>query len=354
MCTDFLIATGDPNVVVAGRTFEYADYAPPAGETAVEKAGYQIAYHAKGHTETYPEFGGDTWKNAYNFVTLTVNAAPPSIVSKPLPPFAVEGMNDGGFSVSALWFSSVKYKDHKEKNWKNVATFLPYLLGTHNRVEAVLEEVRSGDLAVYTFEEATPLHWILHDSTGASGVIEFTKKETTAVSNTSHVCTNQPDFAWHIYNLGFYANLSIQSPQIEVCGYKLPMDGGYGVRGIPGDNLTASRFVRTFYLKKFAMEHSPPKTGPEAMNLAFRLMDSVVVVKGVVPKDEFAGTLPGETSKDKLYAYTVWICAKDLAKSVFVYRTYASAGLQSVKLHDVNWAEMHGKSEDVRDVPYPI
>jgi hypothetical protein len=56
---------------------------------------------------------------------------------------------------------------------------------------------------------------------------------------------------------------------------------GNGLTGIPGDFRPASRFVRTAYLKHFAV---PPATTQEAVSQAFQLLNAIDIVKGSSPK----------------------------------------------------------------------
>jgi penicillin V acylase-like amidase (Ntn superfamily) len=89
---------------------------------------------------------------------------------------------------------------------------------------------------------------------------------------------------------------------------------GDGLAGIPGDFRPPSRFVRTAYMKKFAV---PPVTEHEAVSQAFHLLNGVDIVKGAsAEKNE-----EGEIVK---YDTAQIIMVKDLVNKVFYLRMYES------------------------------
>lgn len=88
--------------------------------------------------------------------------------------------------------------------------------------------------------------------------------------------------------------------------------------GLPGDWTSPSRFVRMAILKKIAKK---TKTRKEAVNLAFHMLNTVSIHKGLI------------LSKDKKYfAYTLWTVVKDLIKLQFFYRTYNNLNVSAIDL----------------------
>eukprot|EP00026_Physarum_polycephalum_P009240 Phypoly_transcript_09355.p1 GENE.Phypoly_transcript_09355~~Phypoly_transcript_09355.p1 ORF type:complete len:351 (+),score=39.20 Phypoly_transcript_09355:109-1053(+) len=307
---------------------------------------FDISYHAKGQDENHPMYG-ETWTNKHNFMTIRSLTMPEVHPNNSEAPFPVEGMNDAGLSVGALWFAGYAHynvRTEKETNWRHYYTLLEYLLGNYHSVQDILREVRTGELDVWTDDLYAnvycPLHWTIHDQEGRSGLLEFTKNKNNAIYNHTRICTNSPDYDWHCYNLGSFSNLSILTSPIKIGHELVPKDLGFGVRGIPGDPFSASRFVRTFYYLKFTTEYCPPQTGTEGMNLAFRLLEGVSVPKGVVAQDYLKPILApwvGEALPEHIYVFTSWYVAKDLRNLVFTYRTYDSFGFHSIRLKDVKW-----------------
>jgi len=224
-------------------------------------------------------------------------------------------------------------------------SFIDYLLGNYASVLSIIEAIHLKRLGVWTTGVAqtalAPLHFIIHDKHGNSGIIEFMEDKIYASLNPAHVCTNSPPFEWHLHNLGIYASLTPNSARVQVGDKAYPVAGkGGGFRGIPGDFSPPARFVRTFYGLKYAMELSPPANSTSALLLAGHLLNNVDIPEGNVkgfPGDE------GLTS-------TQWIAVKDLVNLRFLYRTYTSFGFVAIDLSKINWEQVHGQSEPLKDV----
>lgn len=214
-----------------------------------------------------------------------------------------------------------------------------------NKLRAVSEN--EGGFKNYVAEKNITLHFAVHDAGGNSLVIEFIDGEAKVTENPIGVLTNLPEFSWHLTNLGLYAHLSnfsthkpvrfgevVYAPPGSMSAVPLNKPPQYrttgipglgdGLAGIPGDFRPASRFVRTAYMKKFAV---PPVDEHEAVSQAFHLLNGVDIVKGAAAeKDEDSDAMRYDTAQI--------IMVKDLANKVFYVRVYESPMPYSIAFKD--------------------
>ena len=98
-------------------------------------------------------------------------------------------------------------------------------------------------------------------------------------SNPVDTLANQPAFDWHLENLRSYYMVSPQVPQKTSWGSaELEAYGtGGGMRALPGDYYSTSRFVRAAYLNA----HYPQQEGEDANKIRlFRSLQGVAMVEG--------------------------------------------------------------------------
>ena len=90
---------------------------------------------------------------------------------------------------------------------------------------------------------------------------------------------NQPTFPWHMENLRTYITATSDFPQTATWrGAELkPYGAGAGMRGIPGDCYSPSRFVKAAYLNA-----NYPQKESETENVVrmFRSLEGVVMIEG--------------------------------------------------------------------------
>lgn len=271
-----------------------------------------------------------------------------------------DGMNAAGLSVGGLNAPSSKYQTSDGETPEVFAGFFAdWLLANYATCREV-KDAFSRDLlrVVATTGGSDPLenakevqkyvhmHFAVHDAGGNSLVIEFIDGEAVLTDNPIGVLTNLPVFSWQLTNLGMYAYLSNKSTHKDVTfgsvSYGPPgsftpepedravpyrstgIPGmGDGLAGIPGDFRPASRFVRTAYMKKFAI---PPETTSEAVTQAFHLLNGVDIVKGASAEEHPDGSLEYDT--------TQCVMVKDLINRVFYVRMYESPMPYSISFNE--------------------
>jgi choloylglycine hydrolase len=354
MCTDLLIVSETEDgraLVVNARSQEF--------DTPL---GYRLMLRRKGVMVevTQPRKGSGlanpipvelcTSKYDYMGIIMTTPGAPWTPVSTAV----FDGMNGAGLSVGSLNAPGSVYQPKSDAPGTTnvfIGFLVDWLLSNYATCKEVqgaftTDKVRFvADAEGYEGTEGTAYverhvktHFAVHDAGGNSLVIEFVDGEAKLTENPVGVLTNLPIFSWHVTNLGLYAHLSNYSSQeaVELGGMTIAPPGnlspeprgkapgyrstgipgmGDGLAGIPGDFRPASRFVRTAYLKHFAV---PPKSEHEAISQAFHLLNAVDIVKGAAAEK---AEKPGE---DEKYDTAQIIMVKDLINKVFYLRMYES------------------------------
>jgi choloylglycine hydrolase len=371
MCTDLLIvsktAKGDP-LVVNARSQEFDT--PLGYRVILRKEGVMVQL-----TQPSKEGGVDApvavdlCVSRYDYLGIMMTK--PEDPWIPVSTAVFDGMNSAGLSVGGLNAPGSKYQMYEKyrktadgavEEIRNVFAgfFADWMLSQYatcaevkaafrdNALRVIAETVGfEGQEGITYAEDRVKLHFAVHDAAGHSLVIEFIDGEATLTDNPVGVLTNLPVFSWHLTNLGQYAHLSNYSTTHEESvrfGEMVyappgsmspgPLDKapgnrstgiaglGDGLAGIPGDFRPSSRFVRTAYMKHFAV---PPETENEAVSQAFHLLNGVDMVKGAAAEKA--------EPKDR-YDTAQCIMVKDLVHKVFYVRMYESPLPYSIAFKD--------------------
>ena len=317
MCTDFLLLAEDASVV-NGRTMEFGQ--DLASEILIGGRGTEK------HSPRPDLKDGLHWKAQYGYVGL--NAFGKRILT--------DGMNEKGLSIGALWLPGSRYRHTVSDPSKALVVdlFVSWALAMCATVEEVKQRLHEDKVEIWgdlVLEQATPLHFPIHDESGRSIVIEFIDGQTMIHDNPVAVLTNDPPFPWQLTNIENYVGLSrTDAEPIEIGLKRFQQTGhGSGMRGVPGDSTPPSRFIRTVFQKHFALR---PKTAEEACNLAIHLLNGVDIPMGTSasrPKD----------GKKVEYDYTQWIVIKALRQKVFNVRTYTNPTLMQIDLKKLDLSQ---------------
>jgi choloylglycine hydrolase len=333
MCTDFLLQAADQdNSVVIGRSMEFGD-----------DLGSQILVGGRGtkkHSGAPDSpMGGLSWTAKYGYVGLNV-------AGLHLPHLICDGMNEIGLSIGALWLP--RYTQYSETvsskaQALEVSHFTNWVLGNF----ATVAEVKAGLTDVQIWGNSLtstkiPLHFSIHDASGASAVLEFLVDNTQGLwqINTVGVLTNAPPFAWQLTNIGNYVGLSsVDAAPITIGGHPYSPPGhGSGMRGLPGDSTPPSRFLRLLFQKQFAKQ---PADSAHAGILALHLLNTVDIPLGTSAAQQ--EQTPSKGNDD----YTQWVVVKALTARTFSYRTAGNPTLMQI-----NFAELD--LDDAREVAYSM
>lgn len=241
----------------------------------------------------------------------------------------VDGINEQGLYVGLFYFPD--YASYPDATAENVARGMApteygaWLLGNFASVEEVnanYDKVALLPVVLPQLGIAPPVHYVVHDRSGKSVVIEPVEKRLKLHDNPLGVLTNAPTFDWHMTNLSNYANLSaVNVPPLTLEGLKVASFGqGSGMRGIPGDFTPPSRFVRAVAFSQAAL---PSATTRETVLQAFHLLNNFDIPVGAV-RDEIGGKTIAE--------YTLWTAASDLKNLTWSFRTFEDQSIRSIDL----------------------
>lgn len=313
-CTSFRLKAADGSVVYA-RTMEYGQ--DLASKVAIFPAGSPfVGLTPDGAAK------GLRFRAKYGFVGM--NAFGTNIVC--------DGLNEKGLMVGMLLFPGYAgYQPYASgKAGSTITQFQvgDWLLSQCATVAeakreiakirvcqgpTVLDGVPIGDL---------PLHYTIHDATGASAVVEYVGGELRIHDNPLSVLTNSPDFDWMLTYLSNTVNLSATNvPALDLKGYVVRQTGqGSGMLGLPGDFTPPSRFVRMTALTQSAL---PAANAEAAVSLAMTIIGNVDIPKGAVR---------GVEDGKPIYDVTEWTAVADAARGRYYWQTYADKNWRYVDL----------------------
>lgn len=311
-CTDFQIKAEDKSIII-GRTMELS--IDTKSRVWVFPRGIQHqSKNTKGVT-------GISWTSKYGFLGIDSFNDQRTIL---------DGINEKGLSVGALFYTGSKYQEAVPGKFLSLLDVGIWMLGNFESVDQIKEELPKINIFAEYFKPLRgipPLHIAAHDADGKNIVIEFLDGKTIIHDNPIGVMTNRPNFDWQMNNLRNYVNLTPKDKEpVTINGTKIEPTGvGSGMLGLPGDWTPPSRFVKTALTINAALT---PKNADEAVNLAEHIINIVDIPKGVI-KEKINPFIT-------LYGYTQWVVIKDLTNKVLYYRSYDDMTLRSIDLKKLN------------------
>jgi choloylglycine hydrolase len=197
-----------------------------------------------------------------------------------------------------------------------------------NEVRDALKDVVVWAETVPQLGSFSPLHYVIHDATGKSIVVEFVGGKMHVYDNHVGVLTNSPTYDWHVQNLRNYANLTaVNAPPVKIGNATYAGTGqGSGLHGLPGDPTPPSRFVMAAATAYLA---DKPRDAAEALIVAEHLINRVDIPKGLVRDYSDGGKPMGD--------YTQWTTFRDHANKVYYWKTYNNPGLKAVDLKTLDF-----------------
>ena len=251
-------------------------------------------------------------------------------------PVLFDGLNEKGLAAGTFYFpTSAGYMPYTAADaGKTIAQWEvgSWILENFASVEEVKANIGNIVVPAVVFGGwgfAPEAHYIVHDASGKSIVIEYVGGKLNVHDNPLGVITNSPTFDWHMTNLRNYLNFSMtNAPPVQLGSVKLlPTGQGSGMLGLPGDFTPPSRFVRAV---AFSQSVFKPKTGDDAILEAFHVLNQFDIPKGAArehEKDEHGNVLAD---------YTIWTSASDLKAKRFYFRTYENSQIRMVDLMKMN------------------
>jgi choloylglycine hydrolase len=309
-CTSFLLKAADGSPVY-GRTMEFGFKLQ--SDAIVIPRGYALMATGPGGKL------GLTWKTRYGMVGL--NAFGASAVA--------DGLNEKGLAGGVLYFPGYAgYADSAKTDPTRALApwdFLTWALtnfATVAEVRAALNSVSIIDIAEPSLGVTPPLHYALHDASGASLVVEPVGGALKVYDNPLGVMTNSPPFDWHLTNLSNYVKLSpVDAEALKLSGQVFaPLGAGSGLLGIPGDPTPPSRFVRALGL---AISAKPLPDAAQTVRLAEHILNNFDIPLGFIR--------PKAGEKTPL-EFTQWSTIADLVGKHYYVKTYDNQALRRIDL----------------------
>jgi len=324
-CTS-IVLNGTDNGRVYGRTMEFG--IPLKSAIMITPRGYAL----QGVGIDSASGTGKNWVSKYSVIGANVLGLP----------VYVDGMNEAGLAGGLLNApNTAQYQTPTQAESVNsIASqqLLIYVLTNFANVA----EVR--DALPKMFVNSSPLkEWggvaksrmTLHDSSGGSLVVEYLDGKLVMTDNVIGTMTNDPAFAWHLQNIGNYANLSgTDKKPMEYNKQKyFAASSGNGLHGLPGSFLSPDRFVRA---STFVM-NTPAATTDLQERRAWHIMNNFDIPFGAIHLDSSSGYGGGVNS----YEFTEWTVVANLKTKTYNIRSFENPGVLSIGFTD---ADMNSKT----------
>lgn len=315
-CTDVRLLATD-GTAFSVRTMEFAE--DLKSEVVIVPRGQPVSSPA-------PKGKGLNWTSKHGFVAMNTFGQP----------FYTDGLNEKGLGIGALYLpGETKYQTVAATDQARALSntqFVAWVLGNFDSVEDVRNAL--GNVVVWgenvpQLGSFAPLHYVVHDATGKSIVIEYVNGHANVYDNTVGVLTNSPPYPWHLQNLRNYVNLTaVNANPVKIGDTTYVGTGqGSGLRGLPGDPTPPSRFVMAAATSYLA---DKPKDAGDSLVLAMHLIDRVDIPKGLVRDYSNGGKPAGD--------YTQWTSFRDHANLVYYWRSYDDPALRAVDLKAMDFS----------------
>ena len=325
-CTS-LVLNGNDGGRVYGRTMEFG--IPLHSQVMKMPRGY--ANQGIGPDGTAGK--GKGWNSKYAVIGANVFGLP----------FYVDGLNEAGLAGGLLNApNTALYQDvpaGQEGNSIAPQQLLTYVLTNF----ATVEEVRQALPNIYV-SNAPMKEWggtpkarmTLHDAQGGSLVVEYLGGRLVMTDNVIGVMTNDPPFAWHLANIGNYANLGgLDKKPLTVKGTVFPpASSGNGLHGIPGSMLSSDRFVRAAL---YVINTPTDATTDVQRGRAWHILNNFDIPFGSIYLDASSGYGGGANA----YEFTEWTVVADLKNRTYSIRSFENPG---VLTFDFKGFDLNGKA----------
>ena len=241
-------------------------------------------------------------------------------------PLYFDCANDAGLAVAGLNFPGyAQYESAPVQGKTNVCAWefpLWVVANFHtvDEVKAALAETVIVDRPINGRYPSSLLHWIIGDA-DRSIVVEYTAQGMQVFDNGLDVLANQPGFAYHAENVRSYIGCSpeVEGPVFWRAAELSAYGTGSGMRGIPGDCYSPSRFVRAAYHNAF---YPQKETEAENVSRLFHTLGSVAMIDGA------------SKMLDGAYEITVYTGGLSTRTNTYYYNTYDNPAIRSVALSE--------------------
>jgi choloylglycine hydrolase len=237
-------------------------------------------------------------------------------------PLYYEATNEHGLSMAGLNFPGNAIYFHPKAGFHNISPFefIPWILcqcQTVAQARAILSKTNLVNIPFKNDLPLSPLHWMLSDR-HESVVIEPMSNGLIIHNNPIGVLTNNPPFAYQLYNLNNYLNQTREEPvnrfseQINL----QPYSRGMGAIGLPGDLSSVSRFVRASFTK---LNSVTDKSEESSVCQFFHILGAVAQQNGCV-------------KVNGAFEKTIYSSCCNTDKGIYYYTTYENSQITGIHL----------------------
>ena len=241
-------------------------------------------------------------------------------------PLYYEATNEHGLSMAGLNFPGNAVYFHPKAGFNNISPFefIPWILcqcQTVAQARAILSKTKLVDIPFKNDLPLSPLHWMLSDK-HESIVIEPMSDGLNIHNNPIGVLTNNPPFAYQLYNLSNYLNQTRDEPvnrfseQINL----QPYSRGMGAIGLPGDLSSVSRFVRASFTKLNSVTEQSEES---SVCQFFHILGAVAQQNGCV-------------KVNGAFEKTIYSSCCNTDRGIYYYTTYENSQITGIHLFHEN------------------
>ena len=242
-------------------------------------------------------------------------------------PLYYDAVNERGLCMAGLAFlHSAKYHSARPER-DNIASFelIPWILSRCATVKEARELISRLNITDAPFSDAfppSPLHWMIADREGAI-VLESVEGGLKVYDDPVGVLTNEPPFDFHMTNLHNFINITPNEPTNRfAAGADLrTYSRGMGAIGLPGDDSSASRFVRGAFAR---LNSVSGEREDESVCQFFHILGGVSQTRGCVRLYELGG---------EKYERTVYTSCANADRGIYYYTTYENSRISAVDMH---------------------
>lgn len=228
-------------------------------------------------------------------------------------PLFYDGCNEKGLCIAGLNLPfSTTYSEYKS-NKINLCSFelIPFILSNCancNEVKSILSKCNVTNDSFNNYYNNSKLHFMVSDS-NTSIVIEIINKNIMIYDNEYGVLTNEPTFNFHLENVKQYTTIN------NIINGKIK---GSHLLGLPGDNISSSRFVRAS-INKIYFEFNESN-----ISEIFNIFNNVFEINGLSKINE------------NNYYKTIYISIYNSVDKICYIKTYNCANIIKINLFDFN------------------
>jgi len=242
-------------------------------------------------------------------------------------PLYYDAVNEKGLGMAGLNFVGNAVYGEPVDGSKNVAQFefIPWILSKCGNLDEARKALSTLNLVGTPYSDNFPaakLHWIIADKSGAI-TVESVAEGLKIYDNPVGVLTNNPPFDRQMFMLNNYMHLSPKQPKNmfpENVGLET-YSRGMGALGLPGDLSSASRFVRTAFVKTNSISGEGEA---DSVGQFFHILGSVDQQRGCC-----------EVAEGK-YEITIYTSCWNADKGIYYYTTYTNHQITAVDMHREN------------------